>query len=108
MNLIFSFRACLYQSLLALNHRYLSGLDVLMCLIYAFPHKELMGAELADGASCAWLTSFGIQNGSRVVPGALHALFVVGVSAECAKNHLVWVLEYIAARWALFDSLILF
>ena len=107
MNLIFGFRTCLYQSLLAFHHRDLCRLDVFMSLVYAFPHKELMCTEHANGASCAWLTRFGILNGPRVVPGALHALFVVRVAAKCAKDHLIRVLEYISAWWTLLDALVL-
>ena len=77
-----------------------------MCLVNAFPHIELMGAEQADRTSCTWLTSLGILNSPRVVPGTLHALFVVRVAAKCAKDHLIRALEYIAARWALLDTLV--
>ena len=78
-----------------------------MCLINAFPDIELMCAESTDGASCAWLASFGVFNGPRVIPCPLHAFFVVGKTAECAKDHLIWVLEYIAARGTFLDTLVM-
>ena len=107
VDLVLGLGARCYQSLLALHHRDIGGLDVLVYLFYALMHEELVRTEAADGASFAGLASFGVLNGPRVIPCTPHARFIVGEATKSAEDHLVGALENVAARGAFLDTFVL-
>ena len=103
----FGLQALLLEVDQSLGHGDFRGADLLNDFVDALAYEEFVGADFADGATLRRLPSCWVLGRMRVHFRLLHALAVIGISAESAKDHLVSILEGVMARRALLDRLLL-
>lgn len=99
--------ALLFEVDESLRHGNFSGINLLNNFVYALANEELVGAHFADGASLRWFSSFWILGCMGVNLSLLHALAIIRVTAEAAKDHLASILKNVVAGRTLFGRLLL-
>ena len=91
----------------ALRHGNFSGINLLNNFVYTLANEKLVGAHFADGASLRWFSCFWILGCMGVNLSLLHALAIIRVTTEAAKDHLASILENVVAGRTLFGRLLL-